>query len=265
MGNDHLTDRFADAGLRLQRAPGPITRGPGVEAIFQMDIRRARRWDPHSEYYLTWPGAADNVAVVQGVDRAAHQLVLMVREPKRYFYEPVPRHAFKRWTHLPNWREQLARTARIDVNDIIKEGEAAWIRRVADERKRHFLVGRDERQLFMCRLPRACSTVRQAHEVLRPPGTIVRRSALETTLRQGEWFFVPIEAEERAAMVHETWYGRARHRRRASINSAIPRPGKPHIADEIVRVRQGDRGFRAGDFHEARSLAGGLEAEDAVR
>ena len=45
MGNDHLTDRFADAGLRLQRATGPIGNGPGVENIFQMDIRRARRWD----------------------------------------------------------------------------------------------------------------------------------------------------------------------------------------------------------------------------
>jgi hypothetical protein len=49
MGNSYLVDRFADAGLRLQLASGPIARALGAEVVFQMDIRRRRTWDPHSE------------------------------------------------------------------------------------------------------------------------------------------------------------------------------------------------------------------------
>jgi hypothetical protein len=45
---------------------------------------------------------------------------------------------------------------------------------------------RDERQLFMCRLPRACTTVRQAHEALRPPAAVTARSALDASVVVGD-------------------------------------------------------------------------------
>ncbi len=52
-----------------------------------------------------------------------------------------------------------------------------------------FLVGMDETSNFVCRLPEAVDTVEKAHEVLRPTGL------LPHTVRQGEWFFVPVENE----------------------------------------------------------------------
>jgi hypothetical protein len=120
------------------------------------------------------------------------------------------------------------------MDDVIVQGNAAWVRRVTPDRKRHFLAGCDERQLFMCRLPHACTTVRQAHEVLRTPSVKDSRSALDRTVRQGEWFFIAVpdarlDELEREIVGHRIWV-----RKKVSIGSVIPRAGKPHVADELV-------------------------------
>jgi hypothetical protein len=242
MGNSYLVDRFADAGLRLQLASGPIARALGAEVVFQMDIRRRRTWDPHSEYYVAWPGADDNVAVVQGVDRAAQQLVMMVHEPKRWFWEPVPWHMVKQARRFDDWHAWLARQAQVQVEDIVRQDGHAWLRRSTDERKRHFLVGRDERQLFMCRLPRAATTVAQAHAALRVPEVRPQaRGVLERSIRQGEWFFVPAETDDAARLEALISSRKLWVYRRVSIGRFIARAGKPHVADELVATRD-DKG-----------------------
>lgn len=238
MGNSNLMDRFADAGLRLQLAREPIARALGAEVIFQMDIRRTRAWDSRSEYYVAWPGADDNVAVVRGVDRAEQQLVMMVHEPRRWFWEEVPWWIMQRARRSSSWRDVVAQEARAQVEDIHKEGERAWVRRSTDERKRYFLAGRDERQLFMCRLPRACTTVAEAHVALRvPEARPDARSVLERSIRQGEWFFVPAEEGDVARIDKEIARGKLWVWRRASIGRFIARAGKPHVVDELVDAR----------------------------
>jgi hypothetical protein len=235
MGNQHLADRFADAGLRLALAREPIARVVNAERVFQMDIRRARAWDSNSEYYVAWTGDEENVAQVQGVDRVVHQLVMMVHEPARWFWEPVPWMVMKRARRFgAAWREMIAREARMGVGDIVGNIEQAWLRRSTEARKRHFLVGRDERQLFMCRLPRACTTVAEAHRALRAPEATEARGVLARTIRQGEWFFVPTEKEVEETIDRDIARGKLWVYRRASIGSFIPRAGKPHRADELV-------------------------------
>jgi len=61
--------------------------------------------------------------------------------------------------------------------------------RLTDGRYKYesFLVGMDETSNFVCRLPTGARTVEEAHEILRPMG------ALPHTIRQGEWFFIPVE------------------------------------------------------------------------
>jgi hypothetical protein len=209
MNTENLIDRFADAGLSLSLAGAPFNSNAD---IFQMDIRRRQPRDAHSEYFLLWPGHTDNLAVVQGLDEDERQLVMMVREPEREFWVPV------------------------------RQGKkTVMVRRTTPGNKRHFLAGRDERQLFMCRLPRACTTVRQAHDALRAPEVKDSRSAVERSVRQGEWFFlVPGDAEiahlENSIAGHRSWV-----RRKVSIGSIIPRAGKPHVADELV-VHIGEAG-----------------------
>lgn len=238
MDIQNLIERFADAGIDLERAAEPIARGANAEDIFQMDIRRKRPRDAHSEYFVAWPGHAENLVVVQGVDRSELQLVLMVREPRRAFWERVPATAmrFAQKRRGAAWREAIAEQARVEVDDIVVSHGDAFVRRSTPDRKRHFLAGRDERQLFMCQLPRACTTVRQAHEVLRAPAATESRSAIERPIRQGEWFFLSLETVERDELERLLAGGRVILRRKASIGAFIPRAGKPHVADELVAI-----------------------------
>jgi hypothetical protein len=234
----NLIDRFADAGLQLQLAPEPIARARAAELVFQMDIRRTRTWDARSEYYVAWPGGDENVVVVKGVEKSEEQLVMMVHEPQHWFWEPVPWGTVRRALRSDDWRAFIAREGRVKPDDLVKENETVWVRRTTDARKRHFLVGRDERQLFMCRLPRACTTVAEAHAALRvPEAKVEARSVLERALRQGEWFFVPAESADVARIEGDIARRRLWVFRRASINSFIPRAGKSHVVDELVDTR----------------------------
>lgn len=52
------------------------------------------------------------------------------------------------------------------------------------------LIGTDEKSSFICALPRTCKSVDDAHEALRPKGVP------KGSLRQGEFFFVPVTRAE---------------------------------------------------------------------
>ena len=58
----------------------------------------------------------------------------------------------------------------------------------------YFLVGRDELAQFVCALPKEAKTVEEAHKILRPKGVP------EGSLRQGEFFFVPVSAKHRKTL-----------------------------------------------------------------
>lgn len=233
MGAHYLIDRFADAGLTLELASAPFAGGANAERIFQMDIRRRNRRDARSEFFVAWPGT-DNLVVVQGVDESEKQLVLMVREPPREFYEAVPAWIYHRAIKQSDPRAALAEEAKVDESAIVFSGGSASVRRETPGDKRHFLTGRDERQLFMCRLPRACTTVRQAHEALRAPQVKESRSAIERAIRQGEWFFLALSESELEELERNLAGHRAWVRRKVSIGSVIPRAGKPHVAEELA-------------------------------
>jgi len=94
--------------------------------------------------------------------------------------------------------------------------------------RRHLLVGRDERQLFMCELPKPCTSVKQAHDVLRP------KFLREATVRQGEWFFVPATPWEVSNVSRALRGNHTVVRKSTAINHFIPRAGKPHVVDELV-------------------------------
>ncbi|HEY8074643.1 MAG TPA: hypothetical protein VIF62_11040, partial [Labilithrix sp.] len=233
--------------LDLRLATAPFNRGVGMSDIFQMDIRRARRHDVRSEYFFAWSGRNDNVAHVLGVDRGERQVVMVVKERERAFEEAIPNHLVK-WAKEQvgeGWRSRLASRLGTTGNRIVVRGDAAYLRRETQGATRHFLAGRDERQLFMCQLPQACTTVHDAHVALRPTGLKSSRSALDRPVRQGEWFFVH-------ATKHEVWEletaiesGKAIVCKQTAINRFIPRAGKPHVADEIVGLGP-DRVFVRG-------------------
>ena len=54
----------------------------------------------------------------------------------------------------------------------------------------HFLVGYDEDHLFISQLPKAATSVEDAHKILLPDGANLKSK------RQGEWFFLPSDVDE---------------------------------------------------------------------
>lgn len=214
MGNfEALARRFAAANLRAEVIERPLGGRLGARApdIFQMTIAGRRR----EEFFRIWPGARANRVEAEGIDRELDQLVLLVWEPERVFLEAVSK--------------QRARIDRTKVKIVREDALHVWIERRTNARKRHFLCGRDERQLFICQLPQPVTTVRRAHEVLRAPAAAQSKCEV---VRQGEWFFVEPTADELAALAVALRTLRTVVRRRVPIGWG----GHPHLADDLVVV-----------------------------
>jgi hypothetical protein len=89
------------------------------------------------------------------------------------------------------------------INIEPKDQHLLLLARDAQGRKSKYLLGEDERHLFVAGLPRLApaGTVRQAKQALRPPEVQARQVGLSEKvrnrrknsafLRQGEWFFIP--------------------------------------------------------------------------
>jgi hypothetical protein len=126
-----------------------------------------------------------------------------------------------------NLRVELVEEQRQQI--VQEDKRHVWVEHRVDPRKRHVLCGRDERQLFICQLPRGVTTVRQAHEVLRAP-ELAR--AAGKIVRQGEWFFLKPAVEELVAL--ET----ALRDFRAVVQQGVPigRGGNQHRAEELAVI-----------------------------
>jgi hypothetical protein len=107
-----------------------------------------------------------------------------------------------------------------------------------DDGKHKFLCGHDERHWFVAAVPEwaAVSSVRSAFDALKPDEVKVIETRLgvkpryrnrrrnDAFIRQGEWFFVPIENQQ---LVNQRLMLR---------NEPISRGGgKPHMCEELVR------------------------------
>ncbi len=218
MGNfEVLARRFDEANLRAEVIERQIQRvsswtsGARAADVFQMTILGKGR----EEYFRIWPGARTNRVEAEGIDPERRQLVLMVHEPVRTFEERLPKSRVK----LDPAKVKVVREDRYFI----------WIEHRTDARKRHFLCGRDERQLFICQLPRAVTTVGDAHEVLRAPEVSRVKGKVA---RQGEWFFLEPTAKELAALAT------ALRELRTVVRHGVPigRGGHPHVADELAVV-----------------------------
>ncbi len=129
---------------------------------------------------------------------------------------------------------------------------------VVDEpvRTRHFLCGRDEAHLFIAQLPRPIANIVDAHEALAPEIPDEYRRGI--VRRQGEWFFVPVTATERAELNLVS----PRDTRAGGIAEVarIRRHGRQHVATEVYVREPGLRIYARGQVwhpdHKPLSLRG---------
>jgi hypothetical protein len=219
---------FERAGLRLEVPLKAIV--DTSASIFQMDIRRERG----REWFRLWKGQADNVVRVADADRDLNQLVLMVQEPSRTFTEKVSR----RMMH-PNRLGALVESGEVRV---LKEWETqVLIERTTPESLRRYLCGLDERHYFVAQV-QGGTTVRDAHRLLKPDAVReAERGGSGRLVRQGEWFFMPLKAEELQLLVGELKRKPHLVRRRVSLGGN----GRPHVADAVV-VLDAERVYARG-------------------
>jgi hypothetical protein len=203
MSHQDLIKRFASVGLTLVVQDRPLIRslGRGSSNIVQIDIERKVRGNRRFEVFRIYPGSEDNRLEVQGTDKRIGQLVLLVQEPSREFEEQVPflsvEHAKK--DNPDKWKETLAKNLGIsNSRNIRADKNQVWVKRKTPGNKRHFLMGLDERQLFIAQLTRAVSTVQEAHRSLKTASVTLAEGNVGKATRQGEWFFLPATKEEQA-------------------------------------------------------------------
>jgi hypothetical protein len=228
---DNLIKKFAEAGLTLKMSKDPI--GTTNEDVFGLDIKRAFKGNARSEFFSMWPGHESSIIQVQDINKDIGQLVLTVKEQKREFTEAVTAYWILKDVQKKGTEEWLK-----ERPDCFIKGGTIYAKRTTPEGKRHILLGLDERQLFMAQLPRACTTVRQAHESLKAPIlTTADGKQRGKTIRQGEWFFLNCTPEEEKTIREGLRRNTLFMKKSIGIGEATgTRQGKPHVADEVVTM-----------------------------
>lgn len=213
-----LAAQFARARIPLRLAAAGFARGVGDQRIVQMDVRRTTRRGRTREEIVIWPGEASELRVL-GTDPQLQQLVLLVHEPERQF-------TARQWRRGRGYEDVVRRTSGF---------------------RRRFLVGMDERHLFIAPLGTPATTVRDAHAQLQPPVVVEARQRGERVRRQGEWFFLAPSAEERLALAaHVRVHGVERE---VGLGSRWGR-GRPHVATERISIQKWDAARRQFDTRE---------------
>lgn len=192
-----IKNAFARAGLSLKFMTKPpamfrASTAGSARDVFFADIGRSKG----KAWYNMWPGGDTNRIEVLDANKDFRQVVLMAHEPARKVavreYDRAKRKLVSREMKVPSV-------------------------------KRKFLLGYDERDLFMAQLPAAAAatTVLDAHRVL-----FNKSVPKDDYIRQGEWFFVPVD-RFKAAELNKPMVAIARKR-------PISPRGNPHRCDELI-------------------------------
>jgi len=219
-----LEKQFEKAGVKLVITDTPFARGQNADKVFGMDIQRNLSRNHRGEYFRIYPGGARVQAL--GMDKKLGQIVLFVDEPETEFEVRVTKVSI---------RPGSAQIVRHDgPNHYIVRGRTPG-------QRRWFLMGVDERQLFIASLPGHAATVFDAHKILKRGDVILAEGKQKGVVRQGEWFFLqttPAEREKLDAMGKKGLVTRKADIETLKKTKTTKRVngGNPHVADEVVRA-----------------------------
>ena len=250
-----LRKAFREAGLVLSYTDEPFARGENANDVFGLDIGRHIHGNTRDEYFRIWWGHEDNGLQVVATDKRLAQVVFQVREPVREFTMVLPEFSVRAHGDTPEGFNKMLAQNGIKPRDVIEKNlkkNYVLVRRKTSRNVRHYLMGRDERQLFIAELLSPATTVKQAHDKLKSNAvTFAEGLAPGKTLRQGEWFLVNPTSEELTMLEKAIQDKRVIVAHKVDIRGAIRsdvsgqwrRPtkvarnvggGNPHVADEVV-------------------------------
>jgi len=157
---------------------------------------------------------------VLGIDGSFKQLVLLVKEPEREYFV----------------KKEM-------------DGELKETKEHTDPTERRYLMGMDEKHLFISGLPKGdVSTVEEAHQVLKHAEVVKAEREGREVKRQGEYFFVPLtEKEEEDFMVKvDEW--KKRKGKNILRNASLRRNGhRPHCVKRFITMRRGTKRYAQGN------------------
>lgn len=219
------------ARIRVQPAYDAHLR-PDERMTFRLEL--LHRNSP-TEVFALREGEGNDISV-RDASRGHRQVVLTVKEQERPFIvewlvnsvEEAQQRALRLHQDRSRGASRPIRHPRVvDVADN-KARVEVW----TDPSERHFLLGRDEAYYFACQLPTGAESIAEAHRSLKPD--LAER---EGTLRQGEWFFLPLTSSQHGELKKRTQAGDMLRRPNGHVRGHRHnhRPDlAPHIADQVL-------------------------------
>ena len=185
------------------------------DSVFQMGVQSkpTGKTKKPVEWFQMYLGADENDVRVLDVDKGKQQVLLFVREPAHKFEQTTTRQD----------RQGRSRTQTQS--------------RTTDDSVRKYLMGMDERHLFISQIResrRVINKVAEAHTDLRPM-ELNRAQKAGKVRRQGEYFFIEVNFDPSA----QTW-GEDRALKlkneplRRGMRPGVRIVGTPHIAEHLV-------------------------------
>lgn len=190
------------------------------DAVFQMGVqsRPTGRTKKPVEWFQMYLGAKENDVRVLDVDKKKQQVLLFVKEPAHKFEQTT--------TQLDRRGHRRAQTRSQTTDDSVRK----------------YLMGMDERHLFISQIresTRVVNKVAEAHTDLRPM-ELNRAQRAGKVRRQGEYFFIEVDFDpskqiwggDRTLRLRDEPIGRGTSLGMRSV-------GTPHVAENLVVLGPG--------------------------
>lgn len=178
---------------------------------------------PGKESFVIDTGDEQNDVQVIAKDEGLKQLVLSVHEPSR----------------------------EIEMSEGFRNVNGKYIqtlrKQMTPEEKRYYLMGMDERSLFISGLPADVpddiESVQDAYTLLKPHEVEDAENEGRRVMRQGEWFFVKMtQSEEKSMFTHVD-----EHPELLKRSYRLRRGGnRPHMCKQYVGLRRGKKRHAQG-------------------
>ena len=222
---------------KLDLAVEPYKRGPSGKNPFVISIQD--RPDNRAGIFRVWEGTGE---IELFPDRNEQQAIIHLDEQARSVTQNVlmrpwgvkpPQqtrmlnlNAQRRFNVFmgPNVRWKYGKMKAEHRKDLYGKFEDRWdvtipVTCTARARNQSLLVGMDETHLFVSALPQNVTSVTDAHELLRPA-----TARKDGTIRQGEFFFVPVSERLSTAL----------HKKISDVRHRALEPGSSHWGHVVI-------------------------------
>lgn len=236
MERETLVKQFKKVGLILKITNTPIGFTTNND-IFQMDIGRKVAGTRRTEWFEIWAGHDNNKIQILDIDHKFNQILLLVHEPERFFEtEEIKRKDWKK--SLEEVADERRNILENERSITFKETKTKFIiTEKTPSDVRHFLMGVDERQLFVAQLTKGVTNINEARKQLGSTVKFHEGVRKMSPKRQGEWFFLKATQEQEDDIELLLNKNKVWIEKKVNIGVYAGRSrGNPHTADELVVI-----------------------------